>query len=520
MIFDTTLRDGAQTDGISFSLEDKINIIKALDELGIDFIEAGNPSANEKEREFFNKVSEINLNHAKVVAFGSTCRKDTLPSEDNNCNYLANIKCPVVSIFGKSSVYHVKSILQTTLEENLRMIKDTCKYLKNNDKYVVYDAEHFFDGYMENPAYAIKTLIAAKEGGADNITLCDTNGGTFPDEILTIFSRVKRTLCDIELGIHTHNDCGMAVANTVMAVNAGAKLVQGTFLGFGERAGNANLSTLIPDLQIKREYDCIPNENMQKLTSCARKIAEISNITLRKDLPFVGNSAFTHKAGMHADGVLKDSKSFEHISPEQVGNRRKIPMSEISGKAAILNKVKKIYPNIEKDSDELELITNKIKERENMGYHYDGADGSFELIVRSVVDDLKPSFSLISYKLINELSNISNHSSTATIKLVVNDEQTIAAEEGDGPVNALDRALRKALEKFYPCLNQLHLTDYKVRVLDSNIATAAYVRVLITSTDGKDVWTTVGVSQDIIEASWIAIVDSVEYKLINSKLEF
>lgn len=517
MIFDTTLRDGAQTDGVTFSLEDKINIIKALDDLGVEFIEAGNPSANYKEKEFFDKYSNMVLKNAKLVAFGSTCRKNMKPEDDINCKYLANSIVPAISVFGKSSVYQVTSILQTKLEENLRMIKDTCKYLKDNGKYVIYDAEHFFDGYRENPDYALQTLFAAKEGGADNITLCDTNGGTFPDEVLTILARVKRKLIDVEIGIHAHNDCGMATANTIMAVSSGATLIQGTFLGFGERAGNANLSTIIPDLQIKRDYECIPSENMTKLTSCARKIAEISNVTLTKNLPFVGSSAFTHKAGMHVDGVLKDTKSFEHISPEQVGNRRKMLMSEISGKAAILNKIKKFYPQITKDSSELEIITNKIKARENMGYHYDGAEGSFELIVRSVIDNLKPSFSLISYKLINELSNVSSHSSTATIKLVVNEEKTIAAEEGDGPVNALDRALRKALEKFYPCLKDLHLTDYKVRVLDSNIATAAYVRVLITSTDGKDVWTTVGVSQDIIEASWIALVDSVEYKLINKK---
>lgn len=394
------------------------------------------------------------------------------------------------------------------------MIEETIRYLKSNGKYVIYDAEHFFDGYMENPDYAIKTLYAAKRGGADVLTLCDTNGGTFPDEVLSIFYNIKKHFSDVDLGIHAHNDCGMATANTIMAVNAGANMVQGTFIGLGERAGNANLSTIIPDLQIKRDYVCIPQNNMQKITSCAIKIAEVSNVKLDSNMPFVGNCAFTHKAGMHVDGVLKDSKSFEHISPEQVGNKRKMLMSELSGKSAILNRVRKYYPDIEKDSKELQIIVEKIKERENMGYHYDGAEGSFELIVRRVIDNIKPSFSLISYKLLNELSNTTRPNSTATIKLVVNGVETIAGDEGDGPVNALDKALRKALEDFYPCLKKLHLTDYKVRVMDSNIATAAFVRVLITSTDGKDVWTTVGVSQDIIEASWIALVDSVEYKLM------
>ena len=516
-IFDSTLRDGAQSDGISFSLNDKVNIIKTLDELGITYVEGGNPASNPKDKELFEYARDLKLKNATLVAFGSTRRKNVDAFEDMSCNELLDCGASAICIFGKSSVFHVENILQTTVEENLRMIEDTCRFFKENGKHVMFDAEHFFDGYLDNPSYAMKTLLAAKNGGADSITLCDTNGGTFPDEVYSICCNVKREFPDTEIGIHAHNDCGMAIANSVMAVNAGATLVQGTYIGFGERTGNATLSTVIPDLQIKRDYYCIPKENLASLTSTARKIAEIANVSLHKNLPYVGRNAFTHKAGMHADGVLKDSKAFEQISPELVGNRRRILMSEMAGKAAVLHRVNKLYPEITKDSPELLKILEELKCREQNGYQYEGAEGSFELIVRSVVDGFEPSFSLVSYKLIDELPYDNGHSSTATIKLFVNSELTIAAAEGDGPINALDVALRKALLTFYPCLAELHLIDYKVRVMNSNAATASVVRVLITSTDGKEIWSTVGVSHDIIEASFIALVDSVEYKLLLNK---
>ncbi|MEG0979859.1 MAG: citramalate synthase, partial [Oscillospiraceae bacterium] len=502
-IFDSTLRDGAQSDGISFSLNDKLNIIRTLDELGIAFIEGGNPASNPKDKELFAVANTLELKNAQLVAFGSTRRKDVQVDEDAQCVELLESKASVICIFGKSSVFHAEVILQTSVEENLRMIEETCRYFKDHGKQVIFDAEHFFDGYLDNPTYAFNTLRAAKRGGADSITLCDTNGGTFPDEVYSICASVKREFADTEIGIHAHNDCGMATANSVMAVNAGAAIVQGTFIGFGERAGNANLSTIIPDLQIKRDFYCIPAENLSSLTSTARNIAEIANVSLHKNLPFVGRNAFTHKAGMHTDGVLKDSKAFEQISPEQVGNRRRILMSEMAGKAAVLHRVNKLYPEITKDSPELLDILEKLKCREQNGYQYEGAEGSFELIIRNVVEGVESSFELVNYKLIDELPYDNNHSSTATIKLVVNDEQTIAAAEGDGPINALDKALRMALSPFYPCLSELHLIDYKVRVMNSNAATAAVVRVLITSTDGRDIWTTVGVSKDIIEASWL-----------------
>ncbi len=515
-IFDSTLRDGAQSEGISFSLNDKINIIKTLDELGIAFIEGGNPSSNPKDRELFDVAKNLNLKNAQLVAFGSTRRKDTSVNEDISCIELLESGAYAICIFGKSSIFHVNNILQTSAEENLKMIEDTCRFFKEHGKYVIFDAEHFFDGYLEDPTYALKTISAAKIGGADSFSLCDTNGGTFPDEVYSICSSVKREFPDIEIGIHAHNDCGMAIANTVMAVYAGASLVQGTYIGFGERAGNATLSTIIPNLQIKMNYTCIPQENLSNLTSTARKIAEIANVSLHKNLPYVGRNAFTHKAGMHADGVLKDSKAFEQIEPELVGNHRRILLSEMAGRAAVLHRVNKFYPEITKDSEKLSKIIEVMKEKENNGYQYEGAEGSFELMVRDVVEGVNKSFSLISYKLIDEYP-YDNHSSTATIKLLVNGEQTIAGAEGDGPINALDVALRKALLSFYPCLSELHLIDYKVRVMNSNAATAAFVRVLITSTDGKDIWTTVGVSKDIIEASFIALVDSVEYKLLLDK---
>lgn len=515
-IFDSSLRDGAQGEGISFSVEDKLHIAGALDKLGITYIEAGNPGSNPKDLEFFERADNLKLKNSRLVAFGSTCRKNTQPEEDENCAALLKANTQTVAVFGKCWTLHVKEILHTSMQENLRMIRDTCRYFTDKGKEVIFDAEHFFDGYKENSDYALKALQAAADGGAKVLTLCDTNGGTFPSKVSEIVKTVCGRFPDLIIGIHPHDDCGMAVANSISAVESGADHVQGTFLGFGERTGNANLSAIIPNLQLKAGYDCIPAENMANLTATAMRIAEIANITLHKNMPFVGRSAFAHKAGMHADGVLKVHKSFEHIDPEAVGNHRRFLMSEMTGRSAVLQKIHKYYPEVDKSSPEIRSIVKELKDKEYRGYQYEGADGSFELILRRHLEGFEPFFDLISYKVLDELPYDNNHSATATIKIRVNDKVKIAASDGDGPVNALDTALREALAEFYPCLNKVHLIDYKVRVMEPKDATAAVVRVLITSTDGEDIWTTVGVSWDIIEASWIALVDSIEHKLIRN----
>lgn len=512
-IFDSTLRDGAQAEGISFSVEDKIKILKTLDALGVAYIEAGNPGSNPKDLAFFERAKNVALSNAKLAAFGSTRRRDISVESDVNVKSLLMAETPVIVIFGKSWDFHVTDILKTTLGENLAMIRETLAFFKANGKEVIYDAEHFFDGYKNNSEYAMKTLGAAVDGGASCLVLCDTNGGCFPDEMMSIVKKVKSEFA-VDIGIHCHNDAGMAVANTILAVEAGASHVQGTYIGFGERCGNANLSTIIANLQLKRGYSCIPEERMRDLTVTARRIAEISNVALNERDPYVGHSAFSHKGGMHIDGVTKASKSFEHIQPEAVGNERHFLMSEVSGRNTIIEKIRQIAPDIDKDSPETARIVSKLKELEHLGYQFEGAESSFELIIRKQLGKYKPFFELEHFKVIGEQPSSGQYSSSAIIKVRVDGRAEISAEEGDGPVHALDRALRKVLVSFYPELEKVHLTDYKVRVLDAVSATASKVRVLIESSDGESVWTTVGVSTDIIEASWIAMVDSIEYVLL------
>lgn len=514
-IFDSTLRDGAQAEGVSFSVEDKIKIVKALDELGVAYVEAGNPGSNPKDLEFFERIKEIELKNTTIAAFGSTRRRGISPEEDGNLQALLGADTKAVAIFGKSWDFHVTDIINATLTENLEMIYDTIAFLKGKDKYVVFDAEHFFDGYKENPEYALKTLDAASQAGADCLCLCDTNGGTFPQEIYDITKLVADKFM-VQIGVHCHNDCGMAVANSIMAVQAGASHVQGVMTGFGERCGNTNLSTVIPNLQCKLDYVCIPDENISKLTRTAREVSEIANLQLSIREPYVGKCAFAHKGGMHIDGVCKNSRSFEHIDPSIVGNERRFLTSEVAGRTTILSMMQKIAPNIEKNSPETAMVIERLKEQEYEGYQYEGADGAFELLIRKTLGKYKPFFELENFKVIGEHLHHSGDDRTASavIKIRVDGKEEITAAEGDGPVNALDKALRKALEVFYPDLSEVHLTDYKVRVLDSNSATASKVRVLIESSDGAESWTTVGVSKDIIEASWIALVDSLEYKLI------
>lgn len=516
-IFDSTLRDGAQGEGISFSLEDKLSIVRCLDELGIDFIEAGSPSFNPKNLEFFNAVKNIKLEHSILVAFGSTRRKGISAKDDKGIKALIESGAKVACIFGKSSELHVKEILGTTEEENLEMIADSIITLKENGMRVFFDAEHFFDGYKLNPQFTLNTLKAAADAGAECLSLCDTNGGCFPDEIYDITKKVTETFSNIKIGIHCHNDSGMAISNSIMAVKAGAVQVQGTYLGYGERCGNANLSSIIPNLQLKLGYSCIPDYCMSNLTHAAHAISEISNIRLNATTPYVGKSAFAHKAGTHTDGVFKNSTSFEHINPQTVGNERRFLMSDQAGRTAVLRKISKIIPDILKDSPEIELILNTLKQKELEGYQFEGADGSFELLVRKQLGMYLPFFELVSYKILDEEPSETSHSATATIKIRVGSRLQITAAEGDGPVNALDLALREALGIFYPTLASVKLIDYKVRVMDSGNATAAKVRVLITSSDDKTTWTTVGAGEDVIKASWIALVDSLEYKLIKSR---
>lgn len=516
-IFDSTLRDGAQGEGISFSVQDKLNIVKTLDEMGISYIEAGNPGSNPKDLEFFQEVKKIKLQNARLVAFGATRRKDISVESDVNLQSLLVAETSHVAIFGKSWDFQVREILKASLEENLSMIYETVAFLTKNNRKVIFDAEHFFDGYKANPEYALMSLKSAVKGGAICLSLCDTNGGTMPSQIKEIVEKVVKEFAPegVTIGIHTHNDTGMAVANSVIAVEAGAGQVQGTFIGIGERTGNANLSTIIPNLELKLGYKCLPEGNIRLLTPYARRIAEIANVTLEETMPYVGQTAFTHKAGMHIDAVTKNTTAYEHVSPELVGNERVFLMSEVAGRSMIIEKIKKFDKTITKDSPVAAAIIQQVKELEHEGYQFEGADGSFELLVRKAIGKYQPFFKLHYYKILGEQPPLDKSlCSFAQLKIEVDGKEEITAGEGDGPVHALDVALRKALEHFFPAVADIRLTDYKVRVLDSKSATAARVRVLIESTDGIDQWATVGVSPDVMAASWQALVDSFEYKLI------
>lgn len=518
-IFDSTLRDGAQGEGISFSVTDKLNVVKSLDDFGIQYIEAGNPGSNPKDLEFFKQVQSLKLQHAKLVAFGSTRRPNISVAEDANIQSILSANTPTVTIFGKSWDFHVTDIIKTSLEENLAMIGETTKFLKDQGKELVYDAEHFFDGYKHNPDYAMQTLEAAYTAGADCLVLCDTNGGMFPDELAEIVKLVCDKFPKTEIGIHTHNDGEMAVANSLAAVMAGVSHVQGTFIGFGERCGNANLSSIIANLELKKKIRTVGPEKLNQLTTTARGIAEISNVHLPNNMPYIGTSSFAHKGGMHIDGVSKANHSFEHVNPEQVGNTRRFLMSEVAGRSTILAKVQEIDPSIEKNSDITKEMIEDLKVLEFKGFQFEAAESTFELLIRKKLGKFNPFFTLHHFNVNGNLTSgvKTDLTSTAVIKLEVNGEERISAAEGDGPVNALDKALRNALIGFYPELEQVHLTDYKVRVIDSKEATGAKVRVLIESTDGNEIWSTIGVSTDIVKASWYALVDSIDYKLIKTR---
>ena len=513
-IFDTTLRDGAQGEDVSFSLEDKIKVTLALDEIGVSYIEAGNPGSNPKDMEFFKRMVEIKLKNSKIVAFGSTRKANIKAEEDNNLKNLMGAGTEVVAIFGKAWDIQVIEILKTSLEENINMIVDSIKFAKGKNKEVIFDAEHFFDGYKANKEYAIKTLEAARNAGADVVVLCDTNGGTISTEVKEIAKEVMK-LVGGRVGVHCHNDIGLAVANSLIAVEEGITHIQGTFIGVGERCGNTNLSSIIPTLQIKMGYKVILEEKLSSLTKTARFISEISNLKLPDNMPYVGKSAFTHKGGMHIDAVNKSTKSYEHIEPESIGNDRRFLISEVSGRSTILKEIQKIFPNIKRDNEEVIKVTNRLKELEYQGYKFEGAEGTVELLIRKTIGKYKPFFELNDFKTIVEQPfNNGDFTSTAIVNITVDNENKMTASQGDGPVNALDKALREALESFYPKIKEVRLVDYKVRVLDSKSATGSKVRVLIESTDGLESWSTVGVSKDVIEASWKALVDSLEYKLI------
>ncbi len=513
-IFDTTLRDGAQGEGISFSLEDKLNIAQKLCKLGIAFIEAGNPGSNPKDMEFFRRAGELELGETQLVAFGSTRKKDTPVERDEGCAALLSAGTRWVAIFGKSWDLHVRDVLRTTLPENLRMIRDTVSFLKEQGRQVVFDAEHFFDGYKSDPDFARQAVLAARDAGADRIVLCDTNGGTFPEEIGRVTQEMVELL-GVPVGIHAHNDTGCAVAAAMAAVEAGASQVQGTYIGFGERCGNTNLSTIIPNLQMKKGYRCIPEDKLVRLGKTARYIAQVTNLMLSPNMPYVGRSAFAHKGGMHVDGVAKNTLSFEHITPESVGNRRQILLSEFAGRTAIAGKIAALDSSITRDSQVTAELIEKLKGLEYQGFAFESAAASFELFALKQLGKYRPAFDLEYFKTLGEQPAVNvERCCSAIVKVRVGESIEMTSAEGDGPVHALDIALRKALEVFYPCLSQVRLIDYKVRVMEGHRATAAIVRVLIESTDGVSTWTTVGCSADIIDASWQALRDSMEYKLM------
>jgi 2-isopropylmalate synthase len=514
-IFDTTLRDGAQTEGISFSLEDKLKITKLLDELGIHYIEGGWPGSNPKDIEYFKAVKNLKLQNAKIVAFSSTRRPGVKVEDDKNIQTLLAADTPVVTIFGKTWDFHVTDALKTTLEENLAMVKETIAFAKKAGKEVIFDAEHFFDGYKANKIYALQVLKAAEEAGVDLLCLCDTNGGTLAFQTEIIINELKPQLTK-PFGIHAHNDSECAVSVSGMAVYCGATHVQGTINGLGERCGNANLCSIIPLLKLKVGAECITDEQLRKLTEISRHIAEIANLPQSPHQPYVGRSAFSHKGGIHVSAVVKHPGTYEHVKPELVGNERRVTVSELSGVSNLLVKAAEYGVDLQKDSKEVKELIKILKDLEHQGYSFEEGEASFELLLKRTMGLIKPSFVLEDFLIETEKKDDKPALVTAHIKLKVKGKSYKAKGIGDGPINALDDALRKVLEGIYPSISTIKLTDYKVRVLNSEAGTAARVRVIIESADEKDVWNTVGVSTNVIEASWLALVDSLEYKLIHA----
>ncbi len=516
-IYDTTLRDGTQGEGISFSSTDKVRIAERLDTFGVHYVEGGWPGSNPKDMEFFIAVAGRKFKHTKIAAFGSTRRADTKCKDDPQIDMLVKAQTPVVTMVGKTWSLHVREVIRTSPEENLAMIGDSIRYFKAMGKEVIYDAEHFFDGYKDDPKYALATLQAAQEASVDMVVLCDTNGGSLPNEIARVTGEVVNVMkCPV--GIHTHNDSGVGVANALVAVEAGASQVQGVMNGYGERTGNCNMTTVIACLVLKMGIPAISKENVRHLRELSLFIDDLANVRPDIRQPFIGATAFAHKGGIHVNAVEKVARSYEHIEPELVGNRRRVLVSDLSGRSNILMKAHELGMDLDKDTPEVREILQQLKHQEHAGYEYEAADGSFHILVQKLLKRHKPFFRLLAYRVImDKRGDDGRNIVEASVKLDVSGVAVHTVAEGDGPINALDTALRAALIKFYPSISQVQLVDYKVRIIDSKAGTAAKTRVIIESTDGKETWGTVGVHDNIIEASWEALVDSVEYKLFKEE---
>jgi 2-isopropylmalate synthase len=513
-LYDTTLRDGAQQEGISFSLEDKVKIARKLDEIGIHYIEGGWPGSNPKDAGLFERLRQQPLQHARLSAFGATRRAHLRAEDDDNLRALVASGAPAVALVGKSSAMQVRAVLGVSYDENLRMISDSVRYMRQHGLTVFFDAEHFFDGYAEDPQYTMRTLEAAADAGAHCLVLCDTNGGTMPGPLVAAIQAVRRATA-LPLGVHIHNDAGLAVANSVLAVEAGVSHVQGTINGYGERCGNANLCTIIPNLQLKLGHHCVRPEQLAMLTALSHTVSEWLNLNPDPQLPYVGRSAFAHKGGQHVNAMLKSSASYQHIDPALVGNQQRVVISELSGKSNIAHKVSELQLGWEVTPAQMQTVLHQIKTLEERGFQFEGAEGSVELLLHRLRPDYRAPFELVDFHVLVASGKAGGMSSEATVKVRVGEEMIHTAAEGNGPVNALDRAVRKALLPFFPKLADVHLMDYKVRILDSDSATGAQTRVLITTGDGTKTWTTVGSSTNIIEASWMALADSLEYALLN-----
>ncbi len=522
-LYDTTLRDGAQGEGISFSVVDKLHIAQKLDELGIHFIEGGWPGSNPKDAEFFRKAGDLALTNATLVAFGSTRHPKARAEDDANLNALVNSGVKVATIVGKSSEMQVTQVLEITLEENLSMIADSISYLKKQGLNVFFDAEHFFDGFKANPSYSLRTLAVAAEAGADCLVLCDTNGGSLPGEIVAAVEAARK-ITPAPLGIHVHNDAELAVANTLAAVQAGVTQVQGTINGYGERCGNANLCSVIPALKLKMGIDCVSDDQLAKLTEVAHYVSELANLVPNPFQPYVGSSAFSHKGGLHVSAIAKREDSYQHIDPARVGNRLRVIVSELSGRRNILHKARELGLDLSPQGREAQKLLEQVKLLESRGFQYDNAEASFELLLYRARPGYRPPFELVDFMVVVERrrrpstrKEMEDMLSEAMVKVRVGGEIIHTAAEGNGPVNALDQALRKALLQFYPSLAQVKLVDYKVRILEESVGTESQVRVLIESSDGINEWRTVGSSTNIIEASWLALADSLEYWLVKHR---
>ncbi|MCD4686303.1 MAG: citramalate synthase [Anaerolineae bacterium] len=510
-VYDTTLRDGTQGENVALSVEDKLKVTRMLDDLGVAYIEGGWPGSNPKDAAYFERVRELDLKHAKVAAFGMTCRVGSQPADDANIQALLDAQTLVVTVVGKTSMLHVRDVIRTTPEENLRLIRESLAYLKAHGRELIYDAEHFFDGFKLDREYALDTLQAAVDGGAEMVVLCDTNGGAMPWEVREMTRAVMQALPGMKIGIHTHNDGELAVANTLAAVQEGAVQVQGTINGYGERCGNANLCSVVPDLELKMGYTCLPEGQLSRMAGVARTVAEIANMAPNHSAAFVGKSAFAHKGGMHVSAIRRNIDSYQHIDPSLVGNEMRILVSDLAGRGNMLSKAEQF--GLDLSSENATEVVARIKELEHQGFVFEGAEASVMMLMLRLGKDYVPPFRMVDYMAVVEHREGRGMFAEATIKVLVKGEELHTVSTGNGPVDALDRALRKALTPVYPALAEFHLADYKVRILDGQNGTAAMIRVLIDTQNGQHRWSTVGASTNIIAASWLALADSVEYGL-------